>query len=631
MSTASNQKTLRLSMGQAIVKYLQVQYSEQDQNVQRLIRGVFGIFGHGNVSGLGQALFEYGSDLPYYQPCNEQSMVHTAAGFAKATRRLSTFACTASVGPGSTNMLTAAAGATINRLPVLLFPSDYYATRHQGPVLQQLEHPVSFDVSLNDCFRSVSRFFDRISRPEQLLTALPEAMRVLTDPAETGCVVLSLPQDVQTHAYDYPAHFFEKRIWRVERRLPEPRRIEEATAMLAKAKHPVIIAGGGVLYSDASAELEKFAQAFGIPVGETIAGRGSLKNDFPLHLGAQGVQGNSLASGVISRADLVICIGTRLTDFSTGSHSLFQHPKVKFININVCSRDAFKLGALPITADARQALKAFTQAAKKARIGPDPQVVKTVTQARDEWQKSLEKMIHRTFPGEVMSEGQLLRILFEESQPGDVAVGASSGLLANTFKLWDTTQQRSAYLEFGYSCMGYEIPAGLGTRMAQPRGEVFTLVGDGTYLMNPMELVTAMQERLKVTVIVAENHGYQCILAHQMHRAGRAFGNEFRLRDSKTNRLEGDYVKVDYAKNAESMGARAWHVQTEDELRKALREARKEKRCCVIVAETDPCRATPGSDMWWDVSVAEVSKDPITRKLRKQYKQEQKQFQRFYY
>ena len=361
-------KTIRLTTAQALVKYLQAQHSERDGVRRRLIPGMFGIFGHGNVAGLGQALFEYGRDLPYYQPCNEQSMVHTALGFAKANRRAAALACTSSIGPGATNMITGAATATINRLPVLLVPSDYYATRYQGPVLQQLEHPVSADVSVNDCYRPVSRFFDRISRPEQLLTALPEAMRVLTDPAETGAVTIALPQDVQAHAYDYPAHLFEERTWRIERRPAEARRIAESVAMLKAARRPVIVAGGGVHYSEAWAQLQAFGEKFGIPVGETFGGKGAIRGSSPVLIGGLGVTGTFSAGELAAKADLVIAIGTRLTDFTTGSHSIFQNPDVKFISINVCGHDAYKLGALPVAADAREALAALTEAAAAAGI-----------------------------------------------------------------------------------------------------------------------------------------------------------------------------------------------------------------------------------------------------------------------
>lgn len=631
MAGKSRQKTTRLTVGQAIVKYLSVQYSQQDEEKHRLVKGVFGIFGHGNVSGLAQGLYEYGKDLPYYQPCNEQSQVHTAAGYAKAMRRLSTFGCTASVGPGSTNMLTAAAGAAINRLPVLLLPSDYYATRYQGNVLQQIEHPVSADVSLNDCFRPVSRFFDRISRPEQLLTALPAAMRVLTDPADTGIVTLSLPQDVQCHAYDYPVHLFRKRIWRIPRRPPEACTIDEAVGLLKKARKPVIIAGGGVIYSGAQDELYKFTTTFGIPVGETIAGKGSMLKDAPTFMGAQGVQGNGICPKIIRSADLVICVGTRLTDFTTGSMALFKNPSVKFVHINVNTADACKIGALPVLADAKEGLQALTRAARKAGVRVDRSNVRRVERERINWDRKMKRESFREFPGEAMNEGLLIKTVFDESRPGDTAVGASSGLLSNTFKIWDATQNRRCLLEFGFSCMGYEIPAALGTRLAQPRGEVFTFVGDGTYLMNPTEIVTCLQEKQKIIVIVAENHGYQCIRAHQLHRAGRAFGNEFRCRDPKTDRLEGDYIKVDYAKTAEGFGARAWNVKTEEELRKALRAARREKRSCVIVAETTADRYPPWSEMWWDVGVAEVSNDPVTRRLRKQWEAEVKEHQKFYY
>ncbi len=498
-------------------------------------------------------------------------------------------------------------------------------------MLQQLEHPVSGDLSVNDCFRPVSRFFDRISRPEQILTALPTAMRVLTDPADTGVVTLSLPQDVQVQAYDYPAHFFATRVWRIQRHQPESRDVEEAVQWLAKAKTPVIIAGGGVIYSGAWDELHKFSTTFGIPVGETIAGKGAMRKDAPTFLGAQGVQGNAICSKVISRADLVICVGTRLTDFTTGSMALFQHPRVRFVHINVNASDAYKIGALPILADARDGLRALTHVARKAGIKPNPEYLQRVERERTAWENKMKREAYREFPGEPMNEGLLVRTVYEESKPGNSSVGASSGLLSNAFKIWDTTQRRRCLLEFGYSCMGYEIPAGLGTRLAQPKGEVFVFLGDGTYLMNPTELVTCLQEKQKITLIVADNHGFQCILAHQLHRAGRSFGNEFRCRDSKSNRLEGDYIKVDYVKTAEGFGSRAWQVRTEKELRSALRAARREKRTCVIVAETSAKRYPPGSEMWWDVGVAEVSGDPVTTKLRRQYEQEVKELQRFYY
>ncbi len=631
MGTAQRQETVRLTVAQALVRYLQTQYSERDGQTRRLIPAIFGIFGHGNVAGLGQALIEYGDDLPYYQPCNEQSMVHTAIGYAKANLRRATLACTSSIGPGATNMISGAATATINRLPVLLLASDYYVTRHQGPVLQQLEHPVSADVSVNDCFRPVSRFFDRISRPEQLLTALPGAMRVLTDPVETGAVTLALPQDIQAHAYDYPRHFFKERIWPIERSLPQPQRVGEAVQMLAQAQRPVIIAGGGVHYAEAWSELQTFAETFGIPVGETFAGKGALRQNSSLLLGGFGVTGAPAAAQIVAAADLVICIGTRLTDFTTGSHSAFQHPEVKFIHINVSGHDAYKLGALPLVADAREALRALIQAGRTAGVQPNRTYLEEIATANAAWQRQLATEVYTQHPGEAMSQGQLIGILNEEAQQGDTIIAAAGSPPGDLHKLWSVHNGTHCHLEFGYSCMGYELPAGLGVRMAQPEGEVYVLIGDGTYLMNPSELVTAVQEGLKVTVIVSENHGYQVIRQLQMNRVGHSFGNEFRARDGATRRLEGDYLSIDFVKNAGSMGARTWRVATPDQVRQALREARQETQPCVIVVETEKHRYLPGANIWWDVASAEVTNDAVTYELRQAYEEDRDRLQRFYY
>jgi 3D-(3,5/4)-trihydroxycyclohexane-1,2-dione acylhydrolase (decyclizing) len=624
-------KTVRLTMAQALVQYLPAQHSERDGKTMRLIPAMFGIFGHGNATGLGQALWEYGQDLPFYQPCNEQSMVHTATGFAKANLRRATLACTASIGPGSTNMLTGAATATINRIPVLLLPSDYYATRYQGPVLQQLEHPVSADVSVNDCFRPVSRFFDRISRPEQLLTALPEAMRVLTDPAETGAVTLALPQDVQGHAYDYPVHFFDKRIWRLERRLPDPQRIREAVELLRASRRPFVIAGGGVHYSEAWSELETFCKKFGIPVGETFGGKGALQNDSDLALGGFGLTGTPAGGKIASEADLVICVGTRLTDFSTGSHSAFHNPDVRFISINVCAHDAYKLGALPITADARLALDALTKAAEAAQVKPDESYIDEIRETKREWLSQVHEKVYQQSPAEAMSQGQLVGVLNDSAKSGDTVIAAAGSPPGDLHSLWNATGGKKCHLEFGNSCMGYELPASLGVRMAQPKGEVIVFIGDGTYLMNPTELVTAVRERLKIIVVISDNRGHQCIRNLQLNRAGHALGTELRMRDPKTNRLEGEYVEIDLARNAESMGARVWNVSTPDQACNALREAREEKRPCVIVAQTEKHKFIPGSGIWWDVVVAESTNDPVTRKLRAEYEEGQKKLQRLYY
>ena len=631
MLKGRNGETIRLTMAQAVVKYLQVQFSQRDERIRRFIPAIFGIFGHGNVAGLGQALYEYGGDLPYYQPCNEQSMVHTASGFAKANYRLATMACTSSIGPGATNMVTGAATATINRLPVLLLVSDYYATRYQGPVLQQLEHPISADVSVNDCLRPVSRFFDRISRPEQLLTALPEAMRVLTDPVETGAVTLSLPQDVQAHAYDYPIAFFEKKIWRIDRQIPSPERIKEAVSLLKEAKRPMLIAGGGIHYSEAWESLKNFSEVLGIPVGETFAGKGALRQESVLGLGGFGVTGNPCAGEIANQSDLLISVGTRLTDFSTGSQSAFNHPGVNFISINVCSHDAHKQGAIPILADARKGLDKLLQAARSSGVKSNSSYVKEISSVKQKWQNQVNNEIFQQVSGEAMSQGQLIGVLNEEAKEGDTIVAAAGNPPGDLLKLWEATGGRNCHLEFGNSCMGYEIPAGLGVRMAQPDGEVYVFVGDGTYLMNPMELLTAVQENLKITVVISENHGYQCIRSLQVAKAGHSFGNEFRARQNETNRLEAEFLQIDFAHNAQSLGAKACHVYTPGEFREALREARKNHQTCVIVVETEKYRMLTGSGVWWDVAVAEVINYTEIQKRREEYETERRKLQKFHY
>ena len=622
------EKTVRLTTGQAIVRYLQAQHSERDGEVQRLVPAMFGIFGHGNVIGLGQALEELGDDLPFVQGRNEQSMVHTAVAYAKARRRRATFACTSSIGPGATNMVTGAALATINRLPVLLLPGDVYATRHQGPVLQQLEHPSAGDVSVNDCFRPVSRFFDRITRPEQLLTALPEAMRVLTDPVETGAVTIALPQDVQAHAWKYPEHFFAERVWRIERSRPDERRIAEAVELLARAERPLLIAGGGVLYSEAEDALRAFASETGIPVAETFAGKGALQDESWLSLGGVGLEGNPAAGRVAKDADLVLAVGTRLTDFATGSQSLFRNPEVRFVSINVWGRDAHKQGALPVVGDARLALESLTEAARSAGIRTGDEYRSAVERTRSEW-LDLRASLAEQAPGEAMSQAQLIVTLNDVVQTGDTVIAAAGTPPGDLLKIWDATAGRHCHLEFGYSCMGYEMPAGVGVRMAQASGEVYVYIGDGTFLLNPGELVTAVQEGLKMTVVISENHGFQSIRRLQMWRAGREFGNEFRVRTD--GRLAGDYVELDLARAAEGLGARAWRADTPEALRAALEEARGEDRVSVVVCETEPHRYLPASEVWWDVAPPESSEDPLVQELRADYERERAELQRFYY
>jgi len=617
-------------MSQAIVDYLSVQYSARDGQRQRLIPAMFGIFGHGNVAGLGQGLYERGRDLPYYQPRNEQSMVHAALGYARAMNRRATLACTSSIGPGATNMLTGAATATINRLPVLLLPADYYATRHQGPVLQQLQHPTEADVSVNDAFRPLSRFFDRITRPEQLLTALPEAMRVLTDPVETGAVTLSLPQDIQTEAYGFPRHFFAERTWAIERRAPDAARIAEAIALLREAERPVIIAGGGVHYSEAWTELLAFAETTGIPVVETFAGRGAIRQESPVRLGGGGVSGTRAAARAVATADFVLAIGTRLADFTTGSQGVFAAEGVRFVSINIVSRDAHRLGALPIVADARLALVALREAARAAGVRVDEARRAEIAGWCAEWEDTLRREIDVDRPGERMAQGALIRTLNAQARPGDCVLSAAGGFPGDLQKLWDPTGGCDLFLEFGYSCMGWEIPAGIGARMTGRSGEVYVLVGDGTYLMNPTEIVTALQERLKITLVISDNHGFQIIRNLQMGRVGHSFGNEFRARD-RAGHLAGDYLPVDYAANAASLGARVWRAHTREELRAALAEARAETGPCAIVVETEPHRYLPDSGVWWDIAPAEVSDDPTTREIRERYERDRAERQRLHY
>jgi 3D-(3,5/4)-trihydroxycyclohexane-1,2-dione acylhydrolase (decyclizing) len=527
-------------------------------------------------------------------------------------------------------MITAAAAATINRLPLLLLPGDTYATRRQGPVLQQLEHPSAGDISVNDCFRPVARLFDRIVRPEQLLTALPEAMRVLTSPVETGTVVLALPQDVQSEAFDYPERLFEPRVWRIERPAPDARCVEEAIELLQLAKRPLLVAGGGVRYSEAEVALANFAVRAGIPIVETFAGKGSVVDDAWYGLGGLGLEGNPGANEIARSADLVIAVGTRLTDFATGSHSLFQNPEVRFVAVNVDARDARKIGALPIVADAREALAAMSDWAVGRGIAPYPGYRQTVEEARRGW-LDLRAAIGRHIEGEHMSQGELILAMNEAAQPGDTVLTAAGTPPGDLLKLWDATGGRDCHLEFGYSCMGYELPAAVGVRIARPEGEVIAYVGDGTYLLNPGELVTAVQHGLKITVVISENHGFQSIRRLQMGRVGRHFGNEFRRR-GPDGRLDGDLVELDLARSAEGLGARAWRASSAGELREALAEAREETtRPSVIVCETEPHRYLPDAGVWWDVAPAEVSGMTEVQERRSEYEQDRDALQRFLY
>jgi len=604
---------VELTVAQAIVRYLQNQYSELDGQRTRLVGGIWGIFGHGNVASMSQAIFEYGDRLPYFQPKNEQSMVHAAIGYAKAMNRRGTMACSASIGPGATNMITGAATATVNRIPVLLFPSDVFAHRRSGNVLQQLEHPVEADLTVNDCFRPVSRFFDRIWRPEQLITALPEAMRVLADPAETGAVTIAIPQDVQGEAHDYPENLFEERVWELRRRAPSPGDVARAAALLKVAKRPLVIAGGGVRYSEAEAALRSFCDEFGIPVAETYAGKGVAANSRYL-LGGMGVTGSGAAGRIAESADLVVCVGTRLGDFITGSRSTFRNEQCRFIGVNVNSYDAHKVGATPIIGDAKLSLIDLAEALRPLGYKTPDQYRREIDQAVDAWKGRYSSDILWK-QGEPLNQGTVVRLVNEAAGKGDVVIAAAGTPPSEILKAWDNSAGSESFLEFGFSCMGHEIPAALGVRIARPdRGQVFVVIGDGTYLMQPTEIATAAQERLKVTFVVIENYGYQCIRDLQEGTTGiDNLGNEFRTKSNGERHPNSSYLEIDYAANARSMGARTFVAETPDELRQALDKARTADGPVVIVAKAEKRNRSIGADVWWDVGVARTSSLPETQ------------------
>lgn len=625
MVQGTSGQTVRLTVAQAIVRYIAAQYSVADGVRERFVPAALGIFGHGNVAGLGQALAEHADRLPFVQGRNEQALGHLATGFAKASKRRRTLAVTASVGPGATNLVTAAALATVNRIPLLLLPGDTYATRRQGPVLQQLDLPGTPDVTANDTFRPVSRFFDRITRPEQLLTALPQAFRVLANPEETGAVVLALPQDVQSHAYDYPAEFFAERDWVIRRRVPDTAEVARIAELIRSAERPLIIAGGGVHYSDATAVLTGLGEQTHLPISETFAGKGAVTADGPWSVFGIGLEGSPTTNRLAERADLIVHVGTRLTDFATASQSIFANPDVRFASINVVEHDAVKQGATAVIADAKLALEALAAALDGYRVpeawGAD------VIAARDAWLPVRDAALdadtrfpreeHPELPdtGATLTQGQLIGLLQQHARPGDTIVAAAGGPPGDLQKVWDATDGRHAHLEFGFSCMGYELPAAMGVRLADtdPEHRVTAFIGDGTFVMMPTEIVTAAQEGIPFTVVISENHGYQVIRRLQMWRTGEHFGNEFRYREAggslagaDAGRLEGDYLRIDLAQIAAGLGAEVRTAETPQEVRAALDETREVRGPVVIVVPTIPHADLPSSEVWWDVSPAEV-------------------------
>ena len=615
-------KTARLTMSQALLRFLAAQSVERDGIEQQFFAGCFGIFGHGNVAGLGQALYESPELLRYRLARNEQAMVHTASGFARMRNRLQTFACTSSVGPGATNMVTGAALATINRLPVLLLPGDVFASRRPDPVLQQLEVPWRGEVSVNDCFQPVSRYWDRITRPEQVVPAALAAMRVLTDQAETGAVTLALPQDVQAEAFDYPLEFLEPRVWRLARPRPEPRVLDEAAALLRSARRPLLIAGGGVIYSEAAELLATLAARTGLPVGETQAGKGSLPWDHPAAMGAVGATGGLAANRLAAAADLVVGVGTRWTDFTTASGSAFRADGVRFVNINIAAFDADKLGGLALVGDGRATLEELDR--RLADWTVSAAYREESQRLRQDWQAEVSRLFelgHSPLP----AQSEVLGALNELAQPRDVVVCAAGSLPGDLHKLWRTRDPKGYHVEYGYSTMGYEIAGGLGVKLADPTREVFVLVGDGSFLMMAQEIVTSIQEELKLTIVLVDNQGFSSIgsLSRSLGTAG--FGT--RYLKSKDGRVpddsepDGTPLAVDLAQSAQGLGAHVIRARGVDGLRDALLAARTLESTVVVHIQTDRYQGVPDYESWWDVPVAEVSNTAAVQEARRRYEE----------
>jgi 3D-(3,5/4)-trihydroxycyclohexane-1,2-dione acylhydrolase (decyclizing) len=615
--------TRKLTMAQAVIQFLKVQHISRDGSENPFFAGCFGIFGHGNVAGIGQAL-QQNLDFPYYLCRNEQAMVHTAAGFAKMSNRLRTLVCTTSIGPGATNMVTGAAGATINRLPVLLLPGDIFARRNVAPVLQQLESPSTQDVSVNDCFKPVSRYWDRIQRPEQIFTSLPEAMRVLTSPAETGAVTLALPQDVQAEAFDYPEEFFRRRTWVVPRPRADAALLNQAVEWIRAAQRPLIIAGGGVIYSSATEALAGVAGRTGIPVAETQAGKGALNFDHAQSVGAVGVTGTSAANRLARSADLILSCGTRYSDFTSASKTAFQNLDVRFININVAEFDAFKHAALPLVSDARVTLEELSTALASYRVSEHYR--SEIARLRSDWSTEVDRIYSRRH-GPPLSQGEVIGLLNSTLGPRDVIVCAAGSLPGDLHKLWRTRDPKGYHLEYGYSCMGYEIAGGLGVKMADPSREVYVLVGDGSFLMMAQEIVTSIQENIKLNIVLLDNHGFSSIGGLSRACGSEGFGTRYQYRDQGKS---GAVIPIDFVANAASLGAHAVRARTHEELAEAVAGLKKQSRTSVVVVETDYFDSVPGYESWWDVPIAEVSESESVQEARRAHVEARKRERYFW-
>ncbi|HEY3764608.1 MAG TPA: 3D-(3,5/4)-trihydroxycyclohexane-1,2-dione acylhydrolase (decyclizing), partial [Gaiellales bacterium] len=609
--------TVRMTTAQALVRFLAVQRTERDGATAPLFAGVLGIFGHGNVAGVGQALQQDGG-LRYVLPRNEQAMVHTAVAYARHRNRLQTWACTSSVGPGATNMVTGAALATINRLPVLLLPGDVFASRRVNPALQQLELPGAPDASVNDAFRPVSRFFDRINRPDQLPASLLEAIRVLTDQAETGAVTIALPQDVQAEAHDYPQELFAERVWRIPRPVPDAASVQAVADLVRRARRPLIVAGGGVIYSEATAALRTLAEATGIPVAETQAGKGAMPYDHPSALGAVGATGTRAANVIARDADLVIAVGTRLGDFTTASRTAFQHPDVRIVGVNVAAFDAHKLGAMPLVADARAALEALAVVLHGHRV--DPAHAEAAAGLNREWDAEVERL-YAGDAGAAMSQAQAIGVVNGSTEPRDVVVCAAGSMPGDLHKLWRTRDPKGYHVEYGYSCMGYEVAGGLGVKLADPGREVIVMVGDGSWLMMSSEIATSIQEGVRLTVVLIDNRGFGSIGGLSRSLGSEGFGTAYRARGAD-GQLSGPPLELDLAANAASLGARGVRVGSAAALADELARARTAEHTTVIVVDCDPTRGVGSYESWWDVPVAEVSTMPAVAAARADYERE---------
>ena len=618
-------ETVRLTTAQATIRFLINQYSERDGKEYRLIPGTFGIFGHGNVCGIGQALLQNeldstpdGGVMEYYMPRNEQGAVHAAAAFAKAKNRLQTLAVTTSIGPGALNMVTGAALATTNRVPVLLLPSDQFATRYPDPVLQQLEDPRSLDVTVNHAFRCVSRFFDRINRPEQLMPSLMNAMRVLTDPAETGAVVLAMPQDVQAEAFDWPVEMFEKRVWHVRRPAVSETEMARAAAIIKSAKRPLIVSGGGTIYAEASQELRDLASATGIPVSDTQAGKGAINFDHECAVGGVGSTGANSANHLADKADVVIGVGTRYSDFTTASHTQFKNPDVRFVNINVKAFDAAKHAGEMVVADAKLALAALKEALGDYRVSED--YSREIASEREDWfEKTAE--CYGAHDQELPAQTEVFGALNDMMGDNDVVINAAGSMPGDLQCLWQAKTPVQYHVEYAFSCMGYEIPAAMGVKMALPDSEVVAIVGDGTYQMLPMELATVVQENIKVIYVLLQNYGFSSIGSLSESHGSQRFGTRYRMGDGNPHNEDGELLPVDIAKNAESWGIKVLKVHTIEEFRDAYRQAEKSERAVMIHIETNLFGPNPPNCSYWDVAVPEVSRIESTQQARKEYEE----------